>query len=104
MAMVDPVRAPRPGGSAGKSVDLGRHQPLAGIGQQLADQVRIGTLLERILALAGVPEARVEPDPALYRPTDASRVLVRAADCGLFSANSALLWEMFGGGSGGRME
>ena len=48
IAVVDPLRAPRSGCSASKLVDLSRHQPLAGIGQQLADQVRIGTLLDQL--------------------------------------------------------
>jgi hypothetical protein len=46
--MVDPIRAACPGGSAGELVDLGRHQPLASEGQELTDQVRIGTLLDQL--------------------------------------------------------
>jgi hypothetical protein len=48
VSVVDPLRAPHPSRSPGEPVDLGRHQPLAGIGQQLANQVRIGTLLDQL--------------------------------------------------------
>src|SRR5215218_4352563 len=46
--VVDPLRAPHPGRGPGEPVDLGLHQPLARVGQQLANQVRIGTLLEQL--------------------------------------------------------
>src|SRR5215213_8709584 len=46
--VIGPIRAPHPSRSPGEPVDLGLHQPLARISQQLANQVRIGTLLEQL--------------------------------------------------------
>jgi sugar/nucleoside kinase (ribokinase family) len=46
--VVGPVRGARPAGGAGELLDLGRHQPLGGERQELADQVRVGALLDQL--------------------------------------------------------
>src|SRR4051794_33768782 len=46
--VVDPVRGTGTAGGAGQLLDLGRHQPLGGERQELADQVRVGALLDQL--------------------------------------------------------
>jgi len=48
VAVADPLRAAHEGGRRGELVDLGGHQPVAGEGRELADQVVIGALLDQL--------------------------------------------------------
>ena len=68
------VRAPRRG--AGELLDLGRHQPLGGKGQQLADQVRVGALLDQLQqrhSLVGHRRLRLVPGLATRTFTEDRR-------------------------------
>ena len=82
VAVVDPVRTAHAGGGAGELVDLGGHQAVAGEGQELADQVGIGTfsissssaiLSSVIVVVSGSLQRSCNPNPYRRPAMTASR-------------------------------